>query len=94
MSGTIASNTGAASQKKAEILSALNEYVSFKTQSASGASDGVPPADHDDRAQRYEEALSTYASSLSRDADALERIGLTFQEGDEGIAQSLLGIGG
>ncbi|ERL06968.1 hypothetical protein [Olsenella profusa] len=94
MSGSIASNMGVASQKKAEMLSALDEYVSFTTQSASGTSDGVPPADHDERAQRYEETLSKYASSLTRDADALERIGVTFQEGDELIAQSLMGIGG
>ena len=85
MGNKIASSAEAASQKKAEILSSLDEYVSF---------DGVSPADHDDRASRYQGALSQYASSLSRDADALEQIGLTFQEGDESVARSLLGIGG
>ena len=93
MGNKIASSAEAASQKKAEILSSLDEYVSFEAQSAAG-SDGVPPADHDDRASRYQGALSQYASSLSRDADALEQIGLTFQEGDESVARSLLGIGG
>ena len=52
------------------------------------------PADHDTRARSYEAALSKYAESLSRDANALEQIGLTFQEADESIARSLLGIGG
>ena len=94
MSGVIASNLGAASQKKAEMLSSLDEYTSFKMQSASDASEGVPPADHDNRAQHYRDVLSKYASSLTRDADALARIGVTFQEGDELIAQSLMGIGG
>ena len=91
MGNEIASSAEAASQKKAEILSSLDEYVSFEAQSAAGSSDGVPPAD---RASRYQGALSQYASSLSRDADALEQIGLTFQEGDESVARSLLGIGG
>lgn len=94
MGNKIASSAEAASQKKAEILSSLDEYVSFEAQSAAGSSDGVSPADHDDRASRYQGALSQYASSLSRDADALEQIGLTFQEGDESVARSLLGIGG
>lgn len=54
MGNKIASSAEAASQKKAEILSSLDEYVSFEAQSAAGSSDGVPPADHDDRASRYQ----------------------------------------
>ena len=94
MGSEIASNDEVAAQKKAEMLSNLDEYVSFKTQSAASSSEGVPPADHDTRARSYEAALSKYAESLSRDANALEQIGLTFQEADESIARSLLGIGG